>query len=95
MVANPRKKTGLSRIRPLNQPALIQVQEDEHYVPSTVVLGEHEFRVTAIQDVWDVADEWWRANPVARRYFRMAVEGGRTITVFRDLISGAWYEQQA
>ena len=95
MVANPRKKTGLSRIRPLNQPALIQVQEDEHCVPSTVVQGEQEFRVSSIQDGWDVADEWWRASPVVRRYYRMTLEGGKTITVFRDLINGTWYEQQA
>ncbi len=95
MVANPRKKAGPGRIRPLNQPAPVQVQEDEGDAPGTVVLRHKELRVTSIQDVWEVVDEWWRANPIARRYYRVAVEGGTTVTVFRDLISGAWCEQGA
>ena len=95
MVKNPRKKTGPGRIRPLNQPAPAQVQEDENDAPGTVVLRRQELKVTSIQDVWEVVDEWWRADPTARRYYRVAVEGGTTVTLFRDLVSGAWYEQEA
>ena len=94
MVANPRKKTGPSRIRPLNRPAPVQVREDERQMPSRVVLRNREGTVTSVLDVWEIVDEWWRASPVSRRYYHAAIEGGESITLFRDLASGAWYEQQ-
>ena len=94
MVSNPRKKTGLSRIRPLKQPALVQVKDDEYGMPITVVMRRLEVRVISILDMWEIVDEWWKVSPIARRYYRATLEGGKNITVFRDLISGAWYEQQ-
>ena len=94
MVKNPRKKTSLSRIRPLNRPELVQVEESEHG-PGMIVLQGQRAKVTSIEDVWEIVDEWWRADPIARRYYQVAVEGGTTMTVFRDLSSGAWYKQRA
>ncbi|MDP6494835.1 MAG: hypothetical protein QGI09_05340 [Dehalococcoidia bacterium] len=60
-----------------------------------IVSHGHEARVTSIEDVWEIVDEWWRASRIARRYYRVAVEGGATITVFRDLVGGVWYRQRA
>ena len=96
MVANPRKKTSLSRIRPLNQPALVQVQEGEgeREMPSAVVLRDREVRVTSVLDMWEIEDEWWRDVPVARMYYRVALEDGKSITVFRNLVDGLWYQQR-
>ena len=94
MVKNPRKKTGPSRIRPLNRPAVVQVEEEDDHRPSMVVLHGHRSEVVSIEDVWEIVDEWWRASPVSRRYYHAAIEGGESITLFRDLASGAWYEQQ-
>ena len=94
MVKNPRKKTSLSRIRPLNEPEPVQVEESDHG-PGTIVSQGQMAKVTSIEDVWEIVDEWWRADPIARRYYQVAVEGGTTMTVFRDLSSGAWYKQRA
>ena len=94
MVKNPRKKTGLSRIRPLNQPVGIEVEEGENQGPAAIVSRGRRMGVTSVGDVWEIIDEWWRADSVARRYYRVTVETGATITVFRDLFSGAWYEQK-
>ena len=94
MVANPRKKTSPSRIRPLNRPAPVQVREDEREMPTAVVLRHAEVTVTSVLDVWEIVDEWWRATPVSRRYYRAALDGGNSVTLFRDLVSGAWYEQR-
>ena len=94
MVKNSRKKTGPSRIRPLNRPAVVQVEEEDDHRPSMVVLHGHRSEVVSIEDVWEIVDEWWRADPVVRRYYRVAVEADRTITVFCDLTSGVWYEQR-
>ena len=94
MVKNSRKKTGLGRIRPLNRPAVVQVEEDDDLRPSVIALRGRETRVASIEDVWEIVDEWWRANPIARRYYQVTVEGGATVTAFRDLVSGVWYQQQ-
>ena len=95
MVKNPGKKASLSRIRPLNRPELVQVEEDGDHRPATIISHGQRGKVTSIEDVWEVVDEWWRASPIARRYYRVAIEEGATITVFRDLINGVWYEQKA
>ena len=95
MVKTPRKKTGTGRIRPLNRPEPVQVEEDDDRRPSLVVTDGRRARVASIVDVWEIVDEWWRPDPVARRYYRASLEDGGTVTVFRDLISGAWYRQRA
>jgi len=95
MVKNPRKKASPSRIRPLNRPELVQVEEGRDDRPTTIVFHSRRAKVTSIEDVWEIVDEWWRGNPIARRYYQVGVEGGATMTVFRDLVSGAWYRQQA
>jgi hypothetical protein len=93
VVKSSRKKTILSRIRPLNKPEPIQVGEDKNGMPGVVALRRHGLSVTSIQDVWDVLDEWWRTSPIARRYYTVKLEDGRTITIFHDLVQEAWYEQ--
>ena len=94
MVKTPRKKTSPGRIRPLNRPEMVQVEEDDDHGPSSIVSRSQEARVTSIVDVWEIVDEWWRASPIARRYYKVTVEGDTTITIFRDLDSGAWYRQR-
>ena len=94
MVSNSRKKTSLSRIRPLNQPWTIQVQEDVHEMPGRVNLRGREFSVLSILDIWEIADEWWRTDIISRRYYRLIIEGGKHIDIFRDLVSDVWYAQK-
>ncbi len=95
MVKTPRKKTGPGRIRPLNRPEPVRVEEDDNRRPALVVADGRRAKIASIVDVWEIVDEWWRPDPVARRYYRAALEGGGTVTVFRDLGSGAWYRQRA
>ena len=47
-----------------------------------------------MEDAWEIVDEWWRASPIARRYYKVALEDGSAITLFRDLLSDRWYEQR-
>jgi hypothetical protein len=37
-------------------------------------------------------DEWWRKE-VSRLYFELALEDERTLTVYRDLVTGRWSQQ--
>jgi hypothetical protein len=51
--------------------------------------------VVSIDDLCNVDEEWWRERPVVRMYYRVSTEDGRCITIFRDLVDGAWYRQYA
>jgi hypothetical protein len=49
--------------------------------------------VESVEDIWRIDDEWWREEAVSRMYYRCAVDGGMSVTVFHDLINGKWYRQ--
>ena len=51
--------------------------------------------VEAVREEWVVEDRWWDEVPVRRHYFELALSGGLSATVFRDLPSGRWYRQRA
>ena len=94
MVKNSRKKTGPSRIRPLNRPAVVRVEEEDDHRPSMIVSHGHRSTVLSIEDVWEIVDEWWRASPIARRYHAVVLEDGSSATLFRNLLGGLWYRQR-
>jgi hypothetical protein len=49
--------------------------------------------VEAVRESWLVEDRWWTDAPLRRRYWEVLVAGGRNTVVFRDLVSGIWFEQ--
>ena len=50
-------------------------------------------RVEQIDEIWRVAEAWWREAPQARTYYRVILQGGHPLTLFRDESTGAWSEQ--
>ena len=94
MVKNSGKKAGPGPIRALNLPVPLAVEEDTHQKPLSLTLGGRRFEVASIDDMWEIGDQWWRENPVSRKYYQVAIGEGRLITIFRDLISGEWYRQR-
>ncbi len=50
--------------------------------------------VTAINDLWQVDDEWWRERPISRRYYQITTKDDRRLTIFRDQLNGSWYWQK-
>ena len=52
-----------------------------------------EARVEQIEEIWRIAEAWWREASQARTYYRVILEGGRPLTLFRDDATGAWFEQ--
>ncbi len=94
MVKNPGETPGAGAIRPLNPPVPITVKEDEHQRPQTVTLGRNRLRVTNTEDQWEIDEEWWRTRPTSRAYYHVLLEDGRTLTIFRDAVSGRWYQQR-
>ena len=50
--------------------------------------------VTAINDLWQVDDEWWRERPISRRYYQITTQDERRLTIFRDQLNAQWYWQK-
>ncbi len=61
--------------------------------PVSLRLHGRWFEVGSVEDVWRIDDEWWREEAVSRMYYRCAVDGGMSVTVFHDLVTGKWYRQ--
>ena len=80
-------------VRPLNPPIPVKVRESARQLPVAVRIKRRWRRVVSIDDVCNVAEEWWRERPVIRMYYRVNMEDGRRITMFRDMVDGAWYQQ--
>ena len=95
MVKNPREASRPGAIRPLNRPAPVDVEEDERHQPVSVTLLQRRLRVASIDDVWEIVDEWWRPQPVARRYYQVTTDDGARATIYRDLVTSVWYAQRA
>ena len=51
-------------------------------------------KITAINDLWQVNDEWWREHPVSRRYYQITTQSDRRLTIFKDDLNGNWYCQK-
>lgn len=50
-------------------------------------------RVANIIDMWEIDDEWWRTSPIRRRYWKIKLETGHDLTLFQDIESGKWFQQ--
>ena len=87
------KKPDSRALRPLNVPRTLRVTTGRRGRPLLLHLGGGARRVWQILEIWQIDDEWWR-DPVSRRYATLALEDGRIVTVYRDLLDGRWYLQE-
>lgn len=93
MVANSGKTSSPGPIRALNLPTLLAVEEDHLQRPLAMFMGSRKLRISSVEDVWELVDEWWRKAPIVRRYYMVMLENGPCIILFRDFVSGHWYRQ--
>ena len=93
MVKNPRTTARPGGLLPLNLPQPAAIDANGAGEPLAVLVQGRLRAVTAVTDRWRIDDEWWRAE-ISRVYFAIELEGGIRLTVFRDLVTGAWYQQQ-
>ncbi|MEE8473194.1 MAG: hypothetical protein V3S82_08500 [Dehalococcoidia bacterium] len=95
MVKDTGAAVGTDNIRALNRPLPLEAKNDEDGVPETLKLRGRWLQVESVVDRWRIEDEWWREEPVGRRYYQCLVDGGQRVTVFQDLGTGRWYHQRA
>lgn len=97
--ASGQQRTISTSLRSIGLPRRIVVREDIYTAPVAVARTDTrgdrggEARVESVEDQWRLVEAWWREAPQARTYFRVILEGGRPLTLYRDDVTGAWYEQ--
>jgi len=79
-------------LQSLNRPRQVAVEAEEG-TPSAVHLSGHRIAVESVVEIWRIDDEWWRDKAVSRMYWRVVLEDGRVVDVYRDLASGKWWRQ--
>ena len=87
------KKPDPRALRPLNAPRPLRVRTGSGGRPQLLYLKGGVRKVRQILEIWQVDDEWWR-DPISRRYARLALEDGRIVTVYRDLVTRRWFLQE-
>ncbi len=99
MVTNTRKTSSMGgSYQPLNPPIPVQVTTTPDGNPVNVTEKRKgrtvAFQVQHVIDLWELDDEWWRRTSIRRRYFRLLIDTGRVLTVFKDLCNGKWFRQE-
>jgi len=86
-------KAAAELVQPLNCPRRIAVDSGDDGVPSAVHFSGPRIAVESVVETWRIDDEWWREKPVSRTYWRVVLEDGRVVDVYRDLAGGKWFRQ--
>ena len=94
MVAPSGRASGARALRRLSTPQPIEVRAGVDGIPNALRRRGRWLRVEEVLDRYRTDDRWWTAAPVSRTYYELLLEGGRTVTVFRNEISGGWCEQR-
>lgn len=82
------------KLKPLGQPRAVTVRVDEHGEPVHVRLpGKTARRVAVVRERWRIDDEWWRRT-ISREYRTIVLDDGKVITLYHDLLDGAWFAQR-
>ena len=77
----------------MNRPRAAKVETTENGEPATLHVSGHRIGIESVVEAWRIDDEWWRERPVSRMYYRVALEDGRVVDLYRALGSGRWYRQ--
>lgn len=94
MVKNPGTPLRPHGLRPLAGPAPLDVRAGARGEPVAVRFEGALRDVEAIQDRWRIDDEWWRERELSRMYYEVRLDGGRIVTVYRDLLAETWWLQR-
>lgn len=92
MVENTGKAPRADTYQPVNVPKPLQVEEDASGFPVAVRMKRRQI-VSSIEDRWRVDDEWWRAAAISRLYYKVLLTSGLRLVLYKDLVTGDWYQQ--
>jgi hypothetical protein len=87
-----RQSPEKGRLRALNLPRSIHVDEEAGQ-PVRVQTQAGPVEIESIRERWRIDDEWWR-RPISRLYYQVLLASGDQLTIFQDLATGQWFQQQ-
>ena len=67
--------------------------EKKKLIPLGIKFGRKYASITSIIDEWEVTEGWWTDQPICRRYFKVNVNDGKNLIIFKDLSNNLWYKQ--
>jgi hypothetical protein len=94
MVRHTRTTADTRRIRRLKTPHAIEVEAASDGIPLRVRFGGDWQDVSLLRRPWRIDQHWWRHEPVRRDYYRVAPQDGTSLTIYHDLVSGEWAQQE-
>ncbi len=68
-----------------------RVQEDEESRPVAVSREGKYIRVVSIDGRVEEEGEWWEPESVWKMHYRVTLEDGRQLEIFRNMKTGSWY----
>ena len=92
MVEDTGKALRHDAIKPVNLPEPVVVEENPDGTPA-MLKAKRRQKIASIEDSWRIDDEWWRTEPISRRYHTVLLASGLRIVLYKDLIRGSWYRQ--
>ena len=87
-----RESSGKGRLRALNLPRALHVDEIDGK-PTRVQTTTGLIDIETTRERWRIDDEWWR-RPISRMYFQVLLASSDQLTIFKDLETGQWFQQQ-
>ena len=69
-----------------------KVWEDDEFRPIGVVLEGKPVEVVSIDERVEEDSEWWENEPVYKMHYRVTLEDGRQLAMFRNYKTGSWYK---
>ena len=72
-------------------PMPTKVQEDHEQRPVAVTIYGEKVAVGSIVEQWEDEEFWWRDDPVVRVTYKVSLEGGQEIAIFKNMLTGGWY----
>jgi hypothetical protein len=70
----------------------VKTEEDASGLPLAVRMKRRQ-AIAAIEDKWRLDDEWWRAEAISRLYYNVLLTSGQRLVLYKDLVTGGWYQQ--
>lgn len=98
-MSRPPQTPSSTSLRPIGLPRPVAVRVGGDGLPVALARSDGrgrrgpEIPIERVEEVWRVAEAWWRAAPQARTYYRVILADGRPLSIFHDDVLGAWSEQ--
>ena len=72
-------------------PMPARVQEDEEFQPIGVSVEGTMLEVVCVDERVEEEGEWWENGPVYKMHYRLTLEDGQELGIFRNYKTGSWY----